>query len=236
MPNPLNLSDAADLIDLSIQEIFLKGAETESTLYQQYYNVDSGVTDYYIKDSSLAGLSYAGRIAENAVVTAQSPIQGYDKVFTQVQFGILLSFTKPMWFFGIKKRNLERITSEARKACADLRESRCADRLDNATAASYAAQDISGNYTVITTGGDSVAFLSAAHTREDGGTNNTNIVTDGTTSNMDKIFNVHVKSLLNNLENLKIYLHSIVNYGMMVRRLLLTIVFYVQGNQRQAYI
>jgi hypothetical protein len=76
MPNPLQLSDAADLIDVSIQEIWLKGSETESRLFEQYYNVETSVTDYYLKDSSMAGLSYAGRIVENAAVTAQSPIQG----------------------------------------------------------------------------------------------------------------------------------------------------------------
>jgi hypothetical protein len=182
---PLTLTDAADLIDVSIQDIWLKGSEKESRLFEQYYNVDTSVTDYYTKDSSLSGLGYAGRIVENAAITAQSPVQGYDKTYTQVQFGVILAFTKMMWFFGIKKRNLEKITDEARKACADLRELRCADRLDNAFATSYAASDISGNYTVTTTGGDGVALISNAHTREDGGANWNNRVTDGTTVNMD---------------------------------------------------
>jgi len=185
MANPLSLSDAADLIDVSIQDIWLKGSESESRIFEQYYNVESGVSDYYMKDSSMTGLGYAGRIVENAAVTAQSPVQGFDKTYTQVQFGVLLSFTKFMWVFGIKKRNLENLTSEARKACTDLRELRCADRLDNAFATSYTANDISGNYSVSTTGGDGLAFISATHTREDGGTSWNNRVTDGTTVNMD---------------------------------------------------
>ena len=90
-----------------------------------------------------------------------------------------------MWFFGIKKRKLESITSEARKACSDLRELRCAERLDNAFATSYVAEDISGNYVVSTTGGDGLALVSASHTREDAGTNINNIIYDGTTYNMD---------------------------------------------------
>ena len=60
-------------------------------------------------------------------------MQGFDKTFTQVEFAILLSFTKMNWMFGIKKRNLERITQEARAACADLREQRCMDRLDQSS-------------------------------------------------------------------------------------------------------
>lgn len=189
MANPLSLSDAADLIDVSIQDIWLKGSEKESRQFEQYYNTETGVSDYYTKDSSLSGLQYAGRIVENAAVTASSPVQGYDKVYTQVQFGVLLSFTKFMWVFGIKKRNLENITAEARKACADLRELRCADRLDNAYLTSYTAQDISGNYSVPTIGGDGVAFVSASHTREDGGANWSNRITDGTTVNMAAEYN-----------------------------------------------
>lgn len=185
MPNPLNLSDAADLIDVAIQDIFLKGSEKESRKYESYFNVETGVSDYYLKDSSLTGLGYAGRIVENAAVTAASPVQGFDKTYTQVQFGVVLSFTWHMWYFGIKKRNLERITDEARKACSDLRELRCADRLDNSFSTSYTVQDISGNYVATITGGDGLAMISASHTREDGGTAWSNRVTDGSTVNMD---------------------------------------------------
>lgn len=185
MPNPLSLSDAADLVDVSIQDIWLKGSEAETSLYKQYFNVESGVVDYYMKDSSLNGLGYAGRISENAAVTASSPVQGFDKTYTQVQYGVLLSFTKMMWFFGIKKRNLEQITNEARRACSDLREQRCADRLDQAYNTSYTATDISGNYSISNAGGDALAFISASHTREDGGTVWNNRITDGSTVNMD---------------------------------------------------
>ncbi len=185
MPNPLNLSDAADLIDVSIQDIWLKGSEKETRLFESFMHVESGITDYFMKDSSLSGLGYAGRIIENAAVTAASPVQGFDRTYTQIQFGVLLSFTKFMWFFGIKKRNLERVTTEARKACSDLRELRCADLLDNSFSTSYQANDISGNYPVTVSGGDGVAFISASHTREDGGSNWNNRITDGSTVNMD---------------------------------------------------
>lgn len=76
MPNPLAIGDAADLIDVSIQDIFLKESEKLETTYNKYYNVETGIVDYYVKDSSLSGLGYAGRIVENAVITSQSPVQG----------------------------------------------------------------------------------------------------------------------------------------------------------------
>ena len=185
MPNPLEINDAADLIDLSIQNIWLKGSGEESKIYEGFYNTEAGVTDYLTKDSSLSGLGYAGRVVENAAITSQSPVQGYEQTYTQVQFGVVLSFTKMMWMFGIKKRNLEQITSEARKACSDLRELRLHERLDNAFSASYNVNDISGNYLVTNTGGDGIRLCSNAHTREDGGTNWNNVVYDGTTYSMD---------------------------------------------------
>lgn len=79
---PLTLNDAADLIDLSIQDIWLKGSEKESRMFEQYYNVETSVDDYYIKDSSLSGLGYAGRIVENAAITEAEPVQGFDKVLS----------------------------------------------------------------------------------------------------------------------------------------------------------
>lgn len=185
MPNPLNLTDAVDLTNVAIQNIWLKGSEQETEFYKQYFNVETGISDLYTKDSSLSGLGYAGRIVENAAVTAASPVQGFDQTYTQVQYGVLISFTKMVWYFGIKKRQLEAITNEARKAVSDLRELRCADRLDNSFSTTYSVSDISGNYVATITGGDGVAFISNSHTREDGGTAWNNRVTDGTTVNMD---------------------------------------------------
>lgn len=213
MPNPLNISDAVDLTDVAIQDIWIKGSE-KNPLYEQYFNVETGVTDYLIKDSSISGLGYAGRIVENAAVTAASPVQGFDRTYTQVQYGILMSFTKLVWYFGIKKRKMEEIVNEARRAVEDMRELRCADRLDNSFSTTYSVNDISGNYTATITGGDGLAFASASHTREDGGTSWSNRVTDGTTVNMDYSL-VHIKSLLNNLENLTTYLYHTFVYGMM---------------------
>ena len=185
MPNPLNLSDAVDLTNLAIQDVWLKGSEKESRLFEQYYNVETGVVDYEVKDSSISGLGYAGRITENAAVTSASPVQGFDKTYTQVEYGILMSFSKMVWKFGIKKRKIEDIVGEARNACADLRELRCAERLDNSYSSTYNVSDVSGNYLATVTGGDGQPFIGASHTREDGGTAWNNRVTDGVTVNMD---------------------------------------------------
>ena len=186
MSAPLALGDAVDLTNVSIQDIFLKQSKIEKkTYYDKYFNKVTGVTDYYEKDSSLSGLGEAARITENAVITAETPIQGYDKTYTQVEFGKMMPVTKQMWKFGIKKRKLEGVVRALISACERKRESLCGDRLDNSYSTSYTVTDDSGNYSATISGGDSVALISPSHTREDGGTNWNNRITDGTTVNMD---------------------------------------------------
>lgn len=183
---PFALADAADLVDLAIQDIYLKQTQLEKKpVYTQYFNTVSGVTDYYDKDSSLSGLGQAARITENAVITSEVPVQGFDKTYTQVEFGKLLPVTKKMWKFGIKKRDLTRVVNALIGACERRREVLCADRLDNAYSTSYTVSDDSGNYSATISGGDSRAFIATNHTREDGGTDWNNQNTDGTTVNMD---------------------------------------------------
>ena len=186
MSAPLSLGDAVDLTDVAIQKIFLKEGKAEKkSYYDKYFNVVTGVTDYYEKDSSLSGLGQAGRITENAVIGSEIPVQGYDQTYTQVEFGKMLPVTKRMWKFGIKKRDLTRITRSLIAACERKRETLCGDRIDNMFSTSYTVQDENGNYTASIAGGDGVALISNAHTREDGGTNWNNRITDGTTVNMD---------------------------------------------------
>lgn len=96
-----------------------------------------------------------------------------------------MAFTKRMWKFGIKKRDMTQITRELRMVCIRKRERLTTERLDNAWDTSYTHSDDNGNYTVSNAGGDTVSFISTAHTREDGGTNWNNEITDGTTVNMD---------------------------------------------------
>ena len=180
------LGDAVDLTDVAIQKIFLKETDLEKkTYFDKYYHVEKGVTDRLLKDSSLSGMGQASRITENSIITSEAPVQGYDKTYTQVEFGKMLPVTKQMWKFGIQKRNLERVAQSLKNACLRAREVLCADRLDNSFSTSYTKTDDGGSYTVTTTGGNGVELVSNAQTREDGGTNNNNRITDGTTVNMD---------------------------------------------------
>lgn len=183
MSAPLTIGQAADLVDLSIQKIFLKSSEPE-TQYKNYFNFRS-TTDYYEKDSGLSGLGESDFVDENGVIMSDIPIQTYDKTYTQEMISILLPITYKMWKFGIKKRDLENIVKDLRTADLRKREKLCAERLINSfETTSYTHNGQSGNKTVTVSGGDALGLIDDDHTREDGGTNMNNFVYDGTTYNL----------------------------------------------------
>jgi hypothetical protein len=106
----LTLGDAADLTDVAIQKIFLKQTELEKkTYFDKYYNVETGVVDRLLKDSSLSGIGQAARIVENAVITSEAPVQGYDKTYTQVEFGKLLPVPNKCGNLVLRKEILKKL-------------------------------------------------------------------------------------------------------------------------------
>ena len=90
----MNIAQAADLVDLSIQKMFLKASDPE-TQYTKYFNVRT-TTDLYEKDSSLSGLGEADFVDENGVIVSDTPLQGFDKTYTQNMVGVIISFTWKM--------------------------------------------------------------------------------------------------------------------------------------------
>lgn len=94
---PLSLGSAADLVNVAIQRIWLKSSDLYKTTYfDKFMNVESGITDCYMKDSSVTGLGEATRITEQSVITAEVPVQGFDQNYTQIEYGKLLPVTKKM--------------------------------------------------------------------------------------------------------------------------------------------
>jgi len=178
----MNIAQAADLVDLSIQEIYMK-TSTPDPMYSKYFNVRT-TEDYYEKDSSLSGLGEADFVDENAAIISDTPVQGYKKTYTQNMVGVIVPFTFKMWKFGIKKRDLDNVAKELKDSIARKKERLCAERIDNAWAQSYTHAGQGGSRTITTTGGDGLAAATNAHTREDGGSNMNNIVYDGTTYNL----------------------------------------------------
>jgi hypothetical protein len=95
MPSgPMNIAQAADLVDLSIQRVFLKSSDPE-VQYPKYFKTRT-TEDYYEKDSSLTGLAESDFVDENAVLMLDVPIQGYKQTYTQNMVGIIIPFTFQM--------------------------------------------------------------------------------------------------------------------------------------------
>lgn len=181
---PFDLDSAADLTDLSIQEIWLKSPADLQEYHKEYYYVEP-VSDLIVKDSSITSISAFSKIPENGSIPADSPHQGFDKTYTQSFFSGMLRITRPMWRYGIQARRLEALVRELKNDAIRFKEQVLANVFVNGTSTSFTETQGKFAYSVTNSGGDSVAFQSASHTREDGGTNWSNTVTDGTTSNMD---------------------------------------------------
>ena len=181
---PFDLDAAADLTDLSIQKIWIKSKADLKEYHKEYYYVEP-VSDYIVKDSSITSVSTFSKIPENGSIPADSPYQGFDKSYTQSYFSGMIRITRPMWRYGIKARKLESLVTELRKDAIRFKEKVLANVFNHMADTSY--QETTGRYayTVSNVGGDGVSLKSSAHTREDGGTNWSNVISDGTTSNMD---------------------------------------------------
>lgn len=179
MPSPLNLGQIADTTNVAIQKIFKKDSTVELQL-KKYYNYRE-TDDYIEKDSSLSGLSEAEYTDENAEITEDVPIQGYDQTYTQEAIDVLVPFSYRAWKFGIKKRKLNNIATEINRALNRKKEKLAAERLTNGFNTSYTHQGAARSKTITITGGDGLEPWSIAHTREDGGANMNNVVYDGST-------------------------------------------------------
>lgn len=94
----MNIAQAADTVDLSIQKMWIKSSDPEP-LYKKYFNYRT-TEDLYEKDSSITGLGVADFTAENAVIVADVPVQGYKKTYTQNQVGLITTYTAMMLPFS----------------------------------------------------------------------------------------------------------------------------------------
>lgn len=178
----MNIAQAADLVDLSIQNVYPKASDPVLS-YPKYFNTRT-TEDYYEKDSSLSGLGEADFVDENGVIISDTPVQGYKKTYTQNMVGTIVPFTFKMWKFGIKKRDLNNAAKELKASVARKKERLCAERIDNGMATSYTHVGQGASRVISIVGGDGLAAFSSAHTREDGGSNMNNVVYDGTTYNL----------------------------------------------------
>lgn len=184
---PFSLDAAPDLVDLSIQEVWLKSPADKKEYYKEYYYVEP-VKDYTVKDSSITSVEAMSYVPENGSVQYSSPYQGFDKSYSQNFFLGGLRITRPLWRYGIQTRRLEAMVRELKNDAIRFMDAVLAGPFNNMTSTSYTETKGKTAFTVTNTGGDSVCPNSTSHTREDSGSNWNNQITDGTTVNMDFVF------------------------------------------------
>lgn len=178
---PANIAAFADLVAEDIQNIYVQKRGGKKLGMDQICNVATSKS-YYNKDSSVIGAEKAHFMGENASVVYDAPIQGFDKVYTSKKYGTGIKITDTLWRFGVDFRGIANKITNLADAVDEKIDDDAFDLLNNSYSPSYTDGD---SQSVSTSGGDAVAFASDAHTREDAGTNWNNIVTDGTTVNMD---------------------------------------------------
>lgn len=179
MPSPLNLGQIVDLTNNAIQKIFEKQATTEEQ-YKKFYNFRT-TEDLIEKDSSLSGLAEAEFTDENAEITEDVPVQGFDQTYTQEAVDIIYPMSYQSWKFGLTKRKLTNVAKNIKQALLRKKERLAAERLTNGFSPSYTHIGVGKNKTITITGGDGLEPWHTAHTREDGGTSMNNVVYDGAT-------------------------------------------------------
>lgn len=180
---PFDINAAGDLTDLSVQEVWIK-SPADIQQYHTDYVYTEPVSDYIVKDSSLTAIKAFTKIPEQGAIPASSPNQGFKQTYTQSFFSGMLRITRPMWRYGLQARKLEGIVMQLKNDAVRFREQVLANMVNNMTSTSYTDTTGSMSFPVTNTGGDGIAPASASHTREDGGSNWSNVITDGTTNNL----------------------------------------------------
>jgi hypothetical protein len=178
---PATLSEFKDLVSEDIQNIFVKRGTLKTPNIDKYFNV-TDVQSYYTKDSSVSGTKKAKYVSENASVVYDAPVQGFNKTYTQKKYADGLKISDQLWKFGIEFRKITTLVESLMDSMIEKVEDDGAEMLNNGFSTSFTDEN---GLTVSTAGGDSVAYFSSAHTREDGGPAWNNIIYDGTTYNMD---------------------------------------------------
>ncbi len=181
MGNPMLLSDAVDLYDERIQKVYLK-AEKEMTKYYKSFVFEQNTDLFDYRESGFTDMGVAAEIDENGAVGYNNPDQGFDKTFTQREFGSGFHVGRKLWKFG--KHNIIKQMPQRLVYVLNRRvEQDAADFVINkGWDSSYTTAD---GKVISLTGGNGAALFSSSQSREDAGTANNNIVYNGTTYNMD---------------------------------------------------
>lgn len=158
----------ADALNSNIRKIYGDELKQVPTHYQDIFSVENSDRDREI-ESSASGLSQFVQTAENQPVTYEDRTQGYDVTYTHIKWAKAISISKEMYDddrFGVMKRG----TQDLARSKMRTKDAIGADIFN------YAFTTGGGGRSPFTAG-DAVSLISTAHTRTDGGANQSNRTT-----------------------------------------------------------
>jgi hypothetical protein len=165
MAAPGSIAQYAKLIDPAINSIFFDEYKQLEPRLELVFNV--GKQEYNQEQEVMySGLGGMEAVAEGATIPEDAPIEMYSTTYTSEKYQSLLSLTYETKLWGKKDVAKEASKLQARQAARKV------ERL-------AASQFNNGFDTSFTSYGDGVPAFSVAHTRADGGSNQSNASSNG---------------------------------------------------------
>lgn len=157
-----------DILDVSFRTIYGEELKDVATNYGNvFHNLSS---DRNIeKDSSASGLSKLVQFSEGEEVSYEEKNQGYDVTYTHTKFGLASQVTQELWEDD-QFNQMKRIPTDLARAKMRTLDQAGADIFNYGFT-------VGGGGLSTFTAGDAVALFSSAHTRTDGGSNQSNTTT-----------------------------------------------------------
>ena len=181
--------DWPDALDPVFRKIYGEELNDVTTKYQDIFNMESSDRQNE-KTSSASGLSKLVQTSENASISYEDELQGYDQTYTHKKWALGTSVSEEMWsddqhaVMRRKPRNL----AKAKKRTLDQ---------SGADIFNYGFTAGGGGQSTFTAG-DALALFTASHTRTDGGASQSNY----TTSDLaEDALETGIVTLANTLDN-----------------------------------
>lgn len=182
MPAVANLAEFSKAIDPAVNIVFNGQFKAAGNTYKDVCSVSR--TELYQEEiSSNVGLTMARLVSEQASTEYESFLQGNNKVLTQYEYRIGTQISKHLAKFN-RLGQIKSLISAAGDAIGRRREFDVTKLVERADATAY-THGTDGSTVINLTGGDSLALQSSSHSTKRSATAQSNVIGDGTTSNMD---------------------------------------------------
>lgn len=182
MPSQATIVEFSRSIDPAVNTVFNGNFKQVPSTYEDISRVEK--TDIYITEmTSNVGASMARVRDEESSVQYEAYQQGNGKNLTQfeVSHGVIIS--KFLWKFQ-RLGQIRALVANTAQAVARRREFDVTKLLERGDATSY-THSVDGSTKINLTGGDTLALFSASHSSVRSATTLSNVIGNGTTSNMD---------------------------------------------------